>query len=198
MLSIGLTGGIGSGKSQVAHYFGELGVPVIDADVIAHELVVPGSEALAEIAAAFGDDILDNDGALDRNKLASIVFNDTQSKQKLETILHPRVREQIEQYRANYKDHPYILIVIPLLLESEQAFEVDRILVVEAPEEIRIQRVQQRDGRSTEQILNIINSQVDDKQRRAAANDIIVNDNSLQKLKQSVENLNAKYTSLTS
>lgn len=198
MLSIGLTGGIGSGKSQVAHYFGELGVPVIDADVIAHELVVSGSEALAEITAAFGDDILDNDGALDRNKLASIVFNDTQSKQKLETILHPRVREQIEQYRANYKDHPYILIVIPLLLESEQAFEVDRILVVEAPKEIRIQRVQQRDGRSTEQIRNIINSQVDDKQRRAAANDIIVNDNSLQKLKQSVENLNAKYTSLTS
>jgi dephospho-CoA kinase len=198
MLSIGLTGGIGSGKSQVARYFGELGVPVIDADVIAHELVVPGSEALAEITAAFGDDILDNDGALDRNKLASIVFNDTQSKQKLETILHPRVREQIEQYKANYKDHPYILIVIPLLLESEQAFEVDRILVVEAPEEIRIQRVQQRDGRSTEQIRNIINSQVDDKQRRAAANDIIVNDNSLQKLKQSVENLNAKYTSLTS
>jgi dephospho-CoA kinase len=198
MLSIGLTGGIGSGKSQVAHYFSEFGVPVIDADVIAHELVVPGSEALAEITAVFGDDILDNDGALDRKKLASIVFNDTQSKQKLETILHPRVRKQIEHYKANYKDHSYILIVIPLLLESEQAFGVDRILVVEAPEEIRIQRVQQRDGRSTKQIRNIINSQVDDKQRRAAADDIIVNDNSLQKLKQSVESLNAKYTSLTS
>ena len=197
MLSIGLTGGIGSGKSQVAHYFGELGVPVIDADVIAHQLVAPGSEALAEITAVFGDDILDNEGALDRKKLASIVFNNTQSKQKLEAILHPRVRKQIDEYKANYNDYSYILIVIPLLLESEQPFEVDRILVVEAPEEIRIQRVQQRDGRSTEQIRNIINSQVNDEQRRAAADDIIVNDNSLEKLRQSVENLNVKYASIS-
>ena len=197
MLSIGLTGGIGSGKSQVAQYFSELGVPVIDADVIAHELVEPGSDALAEITTVFGDDILDGKGALDRKKLAGIVFNDPQSKQKLESILHPRVREKIEAYKASYKDHPYILIVIPLLLESEQPFEVDRILVVEAPEHIRIQRVQQRDGRSTEQIRNIINSQVDDNRRRCAADDVIVNDNSLEKLKQSVEQLNAKYTSMT-
>jgi dephospho-CoA kinase len=197
MLSIGLTGGIGSGKSQVAQYFSELGVPVVDADVIAHELVEPGSDALAEITAVFGDDILDDKGTLDRNKLAGIVFNDAQSKHKLESILHPRVREQIEAYKVRYKDHPYILIVIPLLLESEQPFEVDRVLVVEAPEHIRIQRVQQRDGRSTEQIRNIIDSQVNDKQRRSAADDVIVNDNSLEKLKQSVEKLNAKYTSLT-
>ena len=197
MLSIGLTGGIGSGKSQVAHYFSELGIPVIDADVIAHQLVAPGSEALAEITAVFGDDILDDEGALDRKKLASIVFNDPQSKQKLEAILHPRVRKQIDEYKANYNDSPYILVVIPLLLESEQPFEVDRILVVEAPEEIRIQRVQQRDGRSTDQIRNIISSQVNDEQRRAAADDIIVNDNSLEKLRQSVENLNVKYTSIS-
>ena len=197
MLSIGLTGGIGSGKSQVAHFFGELGIPVIDADVIAHQLVAPGSEGLADITAVFGDNILDNDGKLNRSKLADIVFKNPESKHKLESILHPRVRAQIDAYKTRYENYPYIIIVIPLLLESNQPFEVDRVLVVEAPEEIRIQRVQQRDSRSTEQIRNIINSQVDDTQRRAAADDIIMNDNSLDKLKLSVEKLNAKYTSIT-
>ena len=197
MLSIGLTGGIGSGKSQVAHFFGELGVPVIDADVIAHQLVEPGTESLAEIMSVFGDDLVDEEGKLNRKKLADIVFNNADSKRKLEAILHPRVRAQIDSYKTRYENYPYILIVIPLLLESEQPFEVDRILVVEAPEDIRIQRVQQRDGRSTGQIRNIIDSQVDDTRRRAAADDIIVNDNSLDKLKQAVDKLNTKYTSIT-
>ena len=197
MKLVALSGGIAAGKSTIARRFAELGAVHIDADQLAREVVAPGTEGLAEITAAFGDDLVNDEGKLDRKRLADIVFNNKESKHKLEAILHPRVRAEIDAYKSRFENHPYILIVIPLLLESEQPFEVDRILVVEAPEEIRIQRVQERDGRSPEQIRNIINSQVNDVQRRSAADDIIVNDNSLENLRQSVEKLNAKYTSIT-
>jgi len=196
MLTIGLTGGIGSGKSEVAGMFNQLGVPVIDADVIAHQLVKPGTEALSEITAAFGETILTSEGTLDRAKLAGIVFNKPDMKQQLETIIHPRVREQIKAYKDAHKNEPYIMVVIPLLLESGQRDLVDRVLVVNAAETVRIQRVQARDGRREEQIRSIIRNQADDAQRRAAADDNIDNSGSLDDLLISVRKLHQQYISL--
>ena len=176
--------------------FNQLGVPVIDADVIAHQLVQPGTEALSEIIAAFGETILTSEGTLDRAKLAGIVFNKPDMKQQLETIIHPRVREQIKAYKDAHKNEPYIMVVIPLLLESGQRDLVDRILVVNAAEPVRIQRVQTRDGRSEEQIRSIIHNQADDAQRRTAADDNIDNSGSLDDLMVSVSKLHQQYISL--
>jgi dephospho-CoA kinase len=196
MLTIGLTGGIGSGKSEVARMFNQLGVPVIDADVIAHQLVEPGTEALSEIIAAFGQTILTSEGTLDRAKLAGIVFNRPEMRQQLEAIIHPRVREQIKAYKDAHNNEPYIMVVIPLLLESGQRDLVDRVLVVNAAESVRIQRVRTRDGRTEKEIRSIIRSQADDAQRRAAADDNIDNSGSLDDLMISVNMLHQQYISL--
>lgn len=196
MLTIGLTGGIGSGKSEVARLFNQLGVPVIDADIIAHELVQPGTETLAEIIALFGKAILTTDGSLDRARLAEIVFNNPGRKQQLESIIHPRVREQIRAFKEKHQDKPYVLVVIPLLLESGQRDLVDRILIVNAKESVRIERVQARDGRSEEQIRAIMRNQANDAQRQASADDSLENSASLEDLKLSVDKLHQHFISL--
>lgn len=196
MLTIGLTGGIGSGKSEVARMFSQLGVPVIDADVIAHQLVQPGTEAFSEIIAVFGETILTSKGTLDRAKLADIVFNKPDMKQQLESIIHPRVREQIRAFKDAHKNEPYIMVVIPLLLETGQRDLVDRILIVNAAEPVRIQRVRTRDGRNEAQIRSIIRNQVDDAERHAAADDNIDNSGSLDDLLLSVRELHQQYISL--
>lgn len=196
MLTIGLTGGIGSGKSEVARMFSQLGVPVIDADVIAHQLVQPGTEAFSEIIAVFGETILTSKGTLDRAKLADIVFNKPDMKQQLEGIIHPRVREQIRAFKDAHKNEPYIMVVIPLLLETGQRDLVDRILIVNAAEPVRIQRVRTRDGRNEAQIRSIIRNQVDDAERHAAADDNIDNSGSLDDLLLSVRELHQQYISL--
>ena len=197
MLTIGLTGGIGSGKSEAARLFQQLGVPVIDADRIAHELVQAGTDTLAEVVNTFGDTILTSAGDLDRAKLASIVFNNPAQKKKLERIIHPRVREQIREFKNRHKDQSYIVAVIPLLLESGQYDLVDRILVVDAAESVRIQRVQARDGRELAQIRSIIDSQVDDATRASAADDTLDNSGSLDDLQLSVARLHRQYTLLS-
>ena len=196
MLTVGLTGGIGSGKSEVARLFTELGVPVLDADEIAHQLVQPGTEALDEIVSTFGESILASDGKLDRARLADIVFDKPEMRKRLEDIIHPRVREQISVYKDTHKNEPYTLIVIPLLLESGQRDLVDRVLVVNASDSVRIQRVKERDGRSEKQIRSIMLSQASDTQRNAAADDSIDNNGSLEDLELSVQKLHQKYTSL--
>ena len=196
MLTIGLTGGIGSGKSEVARLFQQLGVPVIDADMIAHQLVEPGTDTLAEVVRAFGETILTKEGRLDRALLADIVFNDAAKKKQLEDILHPRVREQIRLKKDKYKDEPYIVVVIPLLVESAQQDLVDRILVVHAAESTRIQRVNDRDGRSEEQIRAIMHGQADDAARDAAADDILDNTGTLDDLKPLVLELHRQYLQL--
>jgi len=193
MLSIGLTGGIGSGKSEVTRMFSQLGVPIIDADVIAHQLVQQGSETLSEIIDAFGKTILTPAGELDRARLANIVFNRPDMKQRLENIIHPRVREQIRAFKEEHKKEAYILVVIPLLLESGQRDLVDRILIVNAAEQVRIQRVQARDDRREDQIRAIMKNQADDAQRQAAADDSLDNSGSLDDLRQSVLKLHQQY-----
>jgi dephospho-CoA kinase len=196
MLTIGLTGGIGSGKTEVARLFQQLGVPVIDADRIAHQLVNPGTDTLAEVVRAFGENVLTPAGQLDRARLAEIVFNDPAKKKLLENIIHPRVREQIRLNKDQYKDEPYIVVVIPLLLESGQHDLIDRVLVVQAPESTRIQRVSVRDGRSEEQIRAIIQGQADDAVREAAADDMLSNTGTLDDLQPLVLQLHQQYLSL--
>ena len=144
MLKIGLTGGIGSGKSTVARFFAGFGIPVIDADDIAHKLVEPGQPALERIRLAFGDDIIKSDGCLNRAKLRDIVFADGRQKQKLEALLHPRIFLRIQR-DIDVLDASYCIISIPLLFETGMTEIVDRILVIDCPVETQIERVQKRD-----------------------------------------------------
>ena len=197
MLSIGLTGGIGSGKSEAARMFSRLGAPVIDADEIAHRVVEPGSEALAEIVASFGKAVLSADGTLDRAGLADIVFEKPELRQRLEAIIHPRVREQIRAGKARYERLPYVIIVIPLLLESGQRDLVDRVLTVNADEPVRIARVKARDNRTETQIRAIIQNQADDRLRRTAADDELDNNGSLEELRLAVQQLHRHYLALS-
>ena len=196
MLTIGLTGGIGSGKSAAADIFSQFGVPVIDADVIAHKLVEPGMEALSEVVAVFGADVLAPDGSLARKRLAEIVFDNPGQRRRLEAILHPRVREQIRIFKEANREQEYIIVVIPLLLESAQSDLVDRVLVVNADEAVRIERVRKRDGRSVAQIRAIIKNQADDAQRRSAADDTLDNNGSIDELQAAVRRLHEQYRAM--
>ncbi|MEW8562825.1 MAG: dephospho-CoA kinase, partial [Candidatus Thiodiazotropha sp.] len=182
MLVIALTGGIGCGKSAVSSLFESLSVPVIDADQLAHQLVKPGMPALLEIQQAFGDKIIDSSGKLDRSTLRRIVFNDTQQRKCLEGILHPRIIEEIEAWISE-QTAPYVLLVIPLLFETDQLSLADRILVVDCHKSVQMERVLKRDQLSREQILKIINTQADRQTRLQGADDIIENNGSMEDLK---------------
>lgn len=196
MLSIGLTGGIGSGKTTVAKLFADLGVPVIDTDVISHQLTNT-DEVLKEIQCAFGSDALLKDGSLNRKQLASIVFADTAAKQQLETILHPRIRQQTFERVNAISDRAYVIIVVPLLLETDFHTLVDRILVVDADEQTQMQRVQQRDNRSKDEIQQILNSQTDRQSRLCQADEVIDNNGHPDQLKLAVQALHEKYLELS-
>ncbi|MGD2112006.1 MAG: dephospho-CoA kinase [Gammaproteobacteria bacterium] len=174
-LVIGLTGGIGSGKSTVAAEFSKLGVPVIDTDRLARELVAPGQPALQEIVEYFGPRALQDDGTLDRTWLRERIFSDSSDKQALEAILHPRIRQRVRAWLATIQS-PYCIVVIPLLLETRQTDLVDRILVVDAPEKEQLKRVAARDGLSHNVVAGIMATQADRTTRLSAADDIIVND----------------------
>lgn len=191
-LVVGLTGGIGSGKSAAGAVFSRLGVPVIDADIIARELVVKGEPALAEIVAAFGQDILDAGGGLDRAALRQRVFADAAERQRLEAILHPRIRREIQR-RISHVEAPYCVVVIPLLLEAGQTDLVDRVLVIDLPEHTQISRVAARDRLSQEQIPAILKAQASRETRLAAADDIIDNSGEPAELERQVHRLHDRY-----
>ncbi|RDH85376.1 MAG: dephospho-CoA kinase [endosymbiont of Escarpia spicata] len=194
-LVVALTGGIGSGKSTVSRHFEKLGVPVIDADLIAREQVEPGAPALDEILERFGADVITPKGGLDRDRMRSIVFENSTKRLQLQQILHPRIRSEM-QLRLVQLDTPYAVLVIPLLLESGQNSLADRILVVDIPEVHQIERVQQRDGLKKTQIEQIIAAQVDRQSRLAAADDVIRNDGGLHTLEKAVEQLHRHYLDL--
>ena len=204
MLIVGLTGGIGSGKTAVSTLFKNMGVKIIDTDVIAHDLVNNQPSVLKEIVSLFGHDILNKDHSLNRKKLAKIVFSQKKYKQQLEAILHPKIhdeiQEQIQRYSLATAPEKYIIIVIPLLFET--AFEtefnklINRVLVVLADEKIRTHRVEQRDNRTIEDIQSIINTQVNDEQRINGADDIIENNNNFTALEQQIKQLHERYISL--
>ncbi len=191
-LVVVLTGGIGSGKSTVSRHFEKLGVPVIDADLIAREQVAPGAPALDEIRERFGAAVITPMGGLDRDRMRGIVFEDSTKRLQLQQILHPRIRSEM-QLRLEQLDTPYAVLVIPLLLESGQNSLADRILVVDTPEVRQRERVQQRDGLNKTQIEQIIAAQVDRQSRLAAADDVISNDGDLRALEKAVEQLHRRY-----
>lgn len=196
MLIIGLTGGIGSGKTTVSELFAKLGVPIIDTDTIAHQLVSPGQSALAQIVAEFGKQILTTDGELNRAAVRELVFNDPQKREALEAILHPLIRQTA--FEQIYKlQHNYCILVVPLLVEKGWYTIVHRVLVIDAPVELQRQRVKQRSGLSDRQINAIMNQQATREQRLAYADDVIVNNQPLPQIENEVKKLHQKYQELS-
>ncbi|MDH5191445.1 MAG: dephospho-CoA kinase [Gammaproteobacteria bacterium] len=196
MLVIGLTGGIGSGKSAVCHLFEKLGVPIVDADVISHELTQPDQPAVQKIIDEFGSDVLDASGALDRAKLRQIVFSDPKKRFELESILHPLVLVEIHT-RIQAMDAPYCIVCIPLLLETEMTENIDRILVVDSPEALQISRTQARDNLSPDEIKQIMSAQASRAERLKAANDVIINDSDMANLEKQVTVLHKTYLEIS-
>jgi dephospho-CoA kinase len=194
-LVVGLTGGIGSGKTAVSDRFAALGVPVIDTDVIAREVVAPGQPALEEIATAFGPACVGPDGNLDRAELRRQVFADDERRRRLEAILHPRIRavalERVAGCRA-----PYLILVIPLLVESGMGDLVDRVLVVDVPESVQIRRVMQRDQVDEAHARAILTAQAGRERRLASADEVITNDGDLDALSMAVEKLHKRFMEL--
>ncbi len=194
-LRIGLTGGVASGKSTVADLFAREGVPIIDTDVIAREVVEPGRPALAEIVQEFGRGILDEQGQLHRRRLRNLVFQDDKRRQTLERILHPRIREET-RLRAATAGGPYQVIVVPLLAESPMKAEMDRILVVDVSEETQLERLLQRDAESELQARRMIAAQASREDRLAIADDVIDNSGTLEATADQVQRLHRKYLEL--
>ena len=201
MLKVGLTGGIGSGKTSVSDLFKNLGTPVIDTDVIAHDLVNNNEAVLAQISDTFGADVLKPNGELNRKKLAHLVFSKKEHKQSLEKILHPKIESevlhQIKKLSSSHNPPAYVIVVVPLLIEANYRDLIDRILAVIADEEVRISRVQQRDKRSLSEIRAIISNQVDDSTRLNEADDIIENNSDINVIENQVENLHEMYLHLS-
>ena len=192
MLRIGLTGGIGSGKTTVADYFSELGIEIIDADEIVHEISSPGHPSFDAILHHFGESILSADGTINRQALREKVFNNETERKILEGILHPAVRLDMHQAVKNVRS-PYCILVIPLLVETGFADLVDRVLVVTAECSQRKDWIKQRSGLSNEQIVSIMDAQASDEERRQIADDVIKNNGSLESLFLKVEELDLKY-----
>jgi len=192
-LVVGLTGGIGSGKSAAADAFEKLGATVVDTDAISHALTGPGGAAIADIKRQFGDAFVDAAGALDRGKMRDLVFADAEQKRRLEALLHPMIRAESTR-RIAAAAGPYTLLVVPLLIESAGYRErVGRVLVVDCPEAVQITRVRQRSGLSETAIRRIMGSQVPREKRLAAADDVIDNSGSIAALQQQVQKLHQTY-----
>ncbi|WP_245921665.1 dephospho-CoA kinase [Bowmanella denitrificans] len=191
---IGLTGGIGSGKSKVSDLFAAKGIEIIDADILAREVVEPGAPALAKIAQHFGKDMLQADGQLDRRALRQRIFSHPQDKTWLNELLHPLIR-QLMQERTAAARSPYCILAIPLLVENQLQSLVDRILVVDVEESAQRTRVISRDNVSADQVDAILASQASRSQRLAAADDIIDNNGTINNLIEQVDKLHADYLS---
>lgn len=194
-LVIGLTGGIGSGKTTVANGFAALGIALVDADLVARQLVEPGSPALEQIAEHFGDAVLQNDGQLDRAALRARVFSQPAEKSWLNQLLHPLIRQEMHRQLAAASS-PYVLFIAPLLLENKLQDRIDRLLVVDIPESLQLQRTLQRDGGSEQQIAAIMAAQVSRAERLAAADDVIDNSAEPEHLTARIAQLHQQYLQL--
>ncbi|MBK7953313.1 MAG: dephospho-CoA kinase [Candidatus Accumulibacter sp.] len=194
---VGLTGGIGSGKSTVAELFAQRGVALVDTDAIAHALTRPQGAAMAPIRLAFGDGVIGADGALDRAGMRSLVFSDRSAKAKLEAILHPLIRQQSAALCAAATDAPYVLLVVPLLVEAGGYRErCDRILVVDCTEAVQISRVVARSGLTADAVKAIMATQASRSERCSAADDLVLNDGEPATLQPQVEALHLRYLQL--
>lgn len=194
-LKVGLTGGIGSGKTLASNRFAELGAEVIDTDQLSRELVEPGQTALAEIVAEFGEEILQADGRLDRATLRRLIFDRPDARERLERILHPRIRDAMLA-RAAQSAAPYTLFVIPLLLETGQQELVDRVLVIDTPETLQRRRAARRDAVDPTEIDRILAAQIDRDSRLRHADDVLINDRGIPDLINQVDELHQRYLKL--
>lgn len=195
ILRIGLTGGIASGKSTVADFFSELGVSIVDTDVIAREVVAPGRPALDEIREQFGDEIIAENGSLNRSRLREIIFADEAMRTALQGILHPRIRHA-SFGQADQASGPYVIIVVPLLYESPMKQAMDRILVVDCDTEMQLTRLQNRDNETEEQARRMIAAQASRKERLSIADDVISTAGSLAETRATVDALHRIYLGL--
>ena len=188
---VGLTGGIASGKSTVVKFFAALGVPIIDTDQVARQVVEPGQPPLERLVERFGSAILTPDGHLDRPKLREIVFSDPKARADLEALTHPAIGTAVEAWSAA-AGGPYQILIIPLLVEKNLASQVDRVLVVDCDEETQIRRLQARDGSTVEQARAILNAQTSRAARLKAAHDVIQNEGDLSAVRDQVSALHAR------
>jgi dephospho-CoA kinase len=194
--SVGLTGGIGSGKTTVANLFGEFGAALVDTDLIAHQVSAPGGRAIDAIRSSFGAEFLTPDGALDRARMRELVFAEPAQKARLEAILHPLIREETEA-QAGRVTGTYLIFVVPLLVESKNWRQrVDRVLVIDCPEEIQLARVMARNGLPEAQVRAIMASQVPRAVRLAAADDVLENAGPSEELHDKARQLHTLYCSL--
>lgn len=192
---VGLTGGVASGKSTVADQFAALDVPVLDTDVIARQVVAPGSAGLRQIEAAFDGDVLGPDGGLDRARLRERVFADAEARKTLEAITHPLIRQELARQAASAAG-PYQIHVIPLLVEAGLEGEVDRVLLVDCPVSLQIERLRARDGETDETARRMLAAQTSRRARLAAADDVLVNDGAPSALVSAVATLDRFYRRL--
>jgi dephospho-CoA kinase len=192
---VGLTGGIASGKSTAAKFFGALGVPIIDTDQLARDVVEPGQPPLERLVERFGRSILTEDGHLDRPALRNIVFSDPRARADLEALTHPAIGAAVEA-RSATAGGPYQILVIPLLVEKNLGSQLDRVLVVDCSEELQIRRLQSRDGSTPEQARAILNAQASRTARVKAANDIITNEGDMSRVRDQVATLHSTYLEL--
>jgi dephospho-CoA kinase len=190
---VGLTGGIGSGKSAAAAEFERLGATVVDTDAIAHELTQPGGKAIAGIESVFGREAIGPSGAMDRDRMRALVFADPAAKQALEALLHPMIRDESSR-RIAAAPGPYVIHVVPLLVESPgYRSRVDRVVVLDVPEEVQIERVGRRSGLSASEVRAILAAQATRAERLAAADDVIDNRGTIEALREQVTDLHRRY-----
>lgn len=192
---VGLTGGIASGKSTAAKFFGALGIPIIDTDQLARDVVEPGQPPLERLVERFGQSILTEDGHLDRPALRNIVFSDPKARADLEALTHPAIGAAVEA-RSAIAGGAYQILVLPLLVEKSLGSQLDRVLVVDCDEELQIRRLQARDGSTLEQARAILNAQASRQARVKAAHDVITNEGDMSAVRDQVEKLHARYLEL--
>jgi len=192
---VGLTGGVASGKSTAAKFFGALGVPILDSDQIAREVVEPGQPPLERLVARFGPSILTPDGHLDRPALRHLVFSDPKARADLEALTHPAIGAEMEA-RSAAAGGPYQILVIPLLVEKNLRSHVDRVLVVDCDEALQIARLRARDGTTPEEARAMLDAQVTRAARLKAADDVITNDSGMNAVQEQVNALHARYLEL--
>ncbi len=193
---VGITGGIGSGKSAASDAFARHGITVVDADLVAREVVEPGTPGLTQILEHFGNSIIGVDGKLDRRALRALIFKNPRMKTELETILHPLIRAEVQR-QLQAAAGPYVIYSAPLLIETKGHLQVNRVLVVDVPEPVQRARASNRDQQTVAQVQSIIDSQIDRKSRLEHADDIIDNQGDLAALEQQVNKLHQQYLALS-
>ncbi len=196
MMRVALSGGIASGKTTVSDALAEFGVPIIDADLLAREVVAPGSDGLAQVVARFGENILDDTGALDRRKLRDIVFTDNTAREDLEAIVHPLIRNLTNEHLDRHKAAGalYCVVVIPLLVETNQQDNYDHVIIVDVDPAVQIRRVMERDDCSPEHAKDIVASQATRKERLAVADELIFNSSTKKAMDLQVKKIHERLT----